>query len=175
MILKRPELSQVPGFYQKYLSYLEEDNPLELLVHCQEKAHAMYAQFLGDHELLNYQQDKWTVRQMLQHVNDAERVMAYRALRIARNDKTELPGYNQDLFAQFDQANDRTLADLLQEAQVLRESSLLLFKSLPEQAWERKATANGYSIDVLLLAYIIAGHQMHHVEVLRTHYLPLLG
>lgn len=110
---------------------------------------------------------KWSPKQALGHVIETERVMAYRALRVARGDQTPLPGFDQDLFVANAGFNARTLASLLEEMQIVRAATLALFRGLPAEAWTRTGIASGKPISVRALAWIIAGHELHHVRLLQ--------
>jgi hypothetical protein len=114
---------------------------------------------------------EWTMKEILSHVTDTERVFAYRALRIARNDPTPLPGFDQDTYARYSGANARSIEDLLEEFTAVRLATLALFHSFDEQAWQRRGTASEYSLSVRAAVYIIAGHELHHLESMRQNYL----
>lgn len=107
---------------------------------------------------------------MVGHVIDTERIQAYRALRIARNDKTNLPGFDQDDYVPFSNAGNRSLASLVEEFTCVRHASLLLLKSFDADAWSRRGTANNYELTVRALAYIMAGHELHHRKALKEKY-----
>ena len=110
---------------------------------------------------------KWTVKQVLGHLCDTERIMSYRLLRFARQDRTELEGFEQDDYVATADSNGRSTTELLVELRSVRGSTLALLRSLPEEASVRTGIANGNSVSVRALAYIIAGHAQHHLELLR--------
>ena len=112
------------------------------------------------------------VREVLGHVNDTERIFAYRALRIARADKTPLAGFEQDDYVLAGGFEKRTLADLREEFDAIRKSSLFLFRGLEEVAWMRQGTASDNMLSVRALAYMIAGHELHHRRILLEKYFP---
>ena len=118
-----------------------------------------------------YASDKWSVKEVVGHLSDTERVFAYRALRIARGDKTPLPSFDDQAYVAEVRAGDRTLADLAAEWGDVRRATIALFRNLPAAAWERRGTASGHAISVRALAYIIAGHVRHHIEVLEERYI----
>lgn len=122
----------------------------------------------GDHR---YAPGKWSVKEVLGHLIDAERVFGYRALRFARNDQTPLPGFEQDDWVPLSGSDSRTLRSLLDEYRAVRGSTIALFENLPEEAWSRVGTANGARMSVRAAAYVIAGHEIHHGNVLRERYL----
>ena len=117
-----------------------------------------------------YAEDKWTVRTLLGHMIDAERIFAYRALRLARGDATPLPGFEETVYARAADSDARTVADLVAELLVVREGTVRLFQSFPDDAWSRTGTVNNGQVTVRALAYITAGHATHHLGVLRNRY-----
>ena len=146
----------------RVLDYLERQ---ALLV--QEVFGAMPAEVLG----YRYAPGKWTPGEILLHVIDDERIYAYRALRFARGDATELAGFDQDPYAAASGAELRTVESLLEEHAAVRRSTVTLFANLPEAALARGGVANGAHVTVRALAYHIAGHELHHLNVLRHRYL----
>jgi len=121
--------------------------------------------------LYRYAENKWTIKEMLVHIMDDERIYAYRALRIARNDKTELPGFEQDDYVPYSRANERSLKNILNEYATIRRATISLFENLNEAAFLRTGTANGHIVSVRALAYHIAGHELHHMNIIRERYL----
>jgi DinB superfamily len=117
-----------------------------------------------------YAPDKWSIKDIVAHLSDVERVFSYRALRFARGDTTALPGFDQDAYAPEAGADRRTLADLVAEWGDVRRATLALFRHLPEPAWDRRGTASGHPASVRALAYAIAGHVRHHFVVLEERY-----
>lgn len=114
---------------------------------------------------------EWSIKEVLIHLSDSERIFAYRALRIARGDTTPLPGFDQDPYVAAAGADARPLADLLAEFAAVRQTTLWLFRSLPAAAWDRQGVASEVPVSVRALAYIIAGHENHHIASLETVYL----
>ena len=117
-----------------------------------------------------YAEGKWSIKELLVHLIDTERIFCNRALRIARNDKTDLPGYNHDNYVEFSEANERTLCDICKEYDLVRQATIALFKSFTPEMLEREGTANNNQLTVLAIGYIIAGHETHHVKVLDEKY-----
>jgi hypothetical protein len=117
-----------------------------------------------------YAPEKWSVKELILHLADTERVMTYRALRIGRGDTTPLPGFDETAFAPASGADARTVADLAQELADVRQASLALFRHLPPEAWNRRGTASGLGVSVRGLAWIVAGHERHHLAVLAERY-----
>jgi hypothetical protein len=117
-----------------------------------------------------YAPGKWSIKQVLLHLSDVERVFVYRAMRFARRDATPLPGFDEDAWAPESGADDRSLADLAAEWAAVRRASLALFRGLPASAWGHRGLSNGKEISVRALAYATAGHVRHHLEVLEQRY-----
>jgi len=111
------------------------------------------------------------MKEILGHVTDTERIFAYRALRIARNDPTPLPSFEQDPYVQYSGANARSIADLLEEFTAARLATLALFNSFDDEAWQRSGTASGHALSVRAAVYIIAGHELHHINSIKQNYL----
>ena len=121
-----------------------------------------------------YAPDKWTVKEVVGHVADTERVFAYRAMRFARGDQTPLAGFEQEDYVRAAHFGTRTLADLVEEYVDVRHASLSLFRSLDEEAWQRRGVASDNSVTVHALAYLIAGHELHHRKILEERYFPAI-
>ena len=167
-MLTRPEATEYAKFYTNYIAGVPEGNVLDVLA----KQPGDYRQLLlgiseGAAEA-PIAPGKWSIKQILGHVCDAERVMGYRALRFARGDTKELQGFEQDDYVQEANSNARSLEDLLKEFEAVRTASMALFGSLPAGAEMRGGVANGNPVTVRALAYIAAGHARHHYEQLRT-------
>lgn len=126
---------------------------------------------IGDHV---YAPGKWTIRDIFQHITDCERVFAYRALRFARNDKTALPGFDENLFAEMAGANQRSLEEILAELRHVRESSMYLFHSFEQAALPRTGLMFNSELPVLAIAFTIIGHQNHHLRIMEERYFPLV-
>lgn len=122
-----------------------------------------------------YEPGKWSIKQITGHISDAERIFATRVLRIARGDQTPLPGFEQDDYVASAGSNQRTLADLIAEYESVRNATLTLLRSLTPEAWLRKGLANKSDQSVRGIVFTLAGHELHHVRILRERYLPLLN
>ncbi len=118
-----------------------------------------------------YAPGKWTLKEVILHCSDAERIFAYRALRIARGDATPLPGWDEGAYAPQSEANARSVLSLLDELESVREATVTLFDGLPEAAWTRRGVANGHPCSVRGLAWITAGHLLHHMDIITERYL----
>jgi hypothetical protein len=121
-----------------------------------------------------YAPGKWTIKQIIGHLSDTERIFSYRALRIARGDSTPLPGFEQDDYVLTAISNQRPLDDLISEFRVVRESTLALFHSLSVDDWTRSGQVSEWNLSVRGIAFTTAGHELHHANILRERYLPAL-
>jgi uncharacterized damage-inducible protein DinB len=169
--ITRPASGEYAPYYEKYIALVPEgdivatlgqqlDTTLELLEGIDEsQANKRYAA------------DKWSIKEVVGHLIDSERVFVYRAMRFARNDQTPLPGFEQDDYVRHAKFDDRQLAYLAQEFEYVRRGTIQLLAALSEEAWARRGTANDNEVSVRALAYIMAGHEAHHVQVLKTKYL----
>ena len=170
----RPQTGEYAAYYEKYVSLISATDIVSAL----EGQRLAMTQLLGARSEregnFRYAPDKWTLKEVIGHVADTERVFAYRSLRIARADQTPIEGFEQDDYVRNGAFSERTLADLSEEFAHVRNASLALFRSLPDQAWTRRGVANKNEVSVRALAYIIAGHEVHHRRILEEKYLPAI-
>ena len=139
------------------------------------ETHALLASFSEDQVRgLRYAPGKWTLKELLGHVIDDERIFAHRAFSLARGETAPLAGFDENVYAANAEAEGRRWADLLEEYRVVRAASVMLFRSLSPAAWRRQGKVNGYRATPRGLAFHIAGHELHHLRVVRERYLPLL-
>src|SRR5215468_6546626 len=165
--LTRPSPDEYASYYEKYISLLPEGNIVTTLEQQGRNTLELLRGLDESQGASRYAADKWSVKEVFGHMIDSERVFAYRALRFARNDLTPLPGYEQDDYVRHGNFDERTLADLAAEFETVRKSSIQLFRSLREEAWSHRGTANENPVTVRALAHIIGGHEAHHVDVIR--------
>ncbi|MGQ2985119.1 DinB family protein [Flavobacterium sp.] len=118
-----------------------------------------------------YAEGKWTIKDILQHLIDSERIFAYRALRFSRNDTTALPGFDENSYAANAHGDDRSINELLTEMSALRHANIMMFKSFDKEDMLRKGTASGYTVSVRAFGFLLIGHQNHHINVFRERYL----
>ena len=166
----RPQSGEYNPYYDRYISLVGADDVVGLLERQAPQTTAVF-QSANAKADFRYAPGKWTVKEMLGHINDTERIMTYRALRIARGDQTPLAGFEQDDYVRDGNFTPRTLADLIEEFTDVRRATLHVFKHIDAEIAARRGTANGDSISVRALAYIIAGHELHHRRVLEEKYL----
>lgn len=164
-----------PGDYAPYFSGYIDDAPdgslLDVLRSQSGEIKQLLASISGERSLHRYAPGKWSIREVLGHMIDTERIFAYRALRIARNDQTPLPGFEQDDYVAAGAFDLQPWNDLVAAFELVRLATLDLFSSLSPEAWKRKGTVSQTAVSALALAWIICGHQQHHVQILRTKYL----
>mgnify|MGYP001608675501 FL=1 len=169
--LNRPADKEYASFYAGYVALVPEGD-LFVLLEEQAAGTQKLLRPLGEPKSQHrYAPDKWSIREVIGHLADSERVFTYRALRFARADATPLPGYDEKLWAQTTNAHARTMASLLDDLQVLRMATLSLFRGFAEADWERSGMANNNPVTVRALAYIVAGHERHHVKIVKERYL----
>ena len=161
-------------YYSMYISTLDHVNLVEDLEISLHKFIRFVQEIPIDKHGYRYAEGKWTIKDIVQHLIDAERIFSYRALRFARNDKTELPGFSEDAFAAVANAESRTLMDLLTEYSAVRHSTLLLFKSFDDLVMMRKGTASDNVMSVRAVGFVIIGHQNHHQRIFEERYLDAL-
>jgi hypothetical protein len=171
-VVDRPASSEYAPYYAGYVARVPEGDVLALL-ETQIDDTLSFLRAQGEAwAATRYAPGKWSVKEIVGHLSDTERIMSYRALRIARGDRTPLPGYEQDDYVRAANFDRRPLADLLEDFAAVRAATLRLFRSLDADAWRRSGIANNLEVSVRALAYIIAGHERHHFEILRTRYAP---
>jgi len=167
----RPDDTEYAPFYARYVADVPEADVVATLRDSGREIVAALAAIPESRGGFRYAPDKWTIREVVGHLIDAERIFGYRALRLARADATPLPGFEENDYARTAGSDARTLADLVDELRVVREGTVRLFASLPEEAWTRRGIVNHREVSVRALAYITAGHARHHMNVLRERYL----
>lgn len=168
---RRPEASEYAPYYDKYVALVPTGDVIETLRRQSADTLALLRSIPEDKAGARYAPGKWSVKELVGHVIDTERIFTYRALRFARGDRTSLHGFDQDPYVLAADFDTRTLADLGEEFAHVRAASLSLFQSLNEAAWQRGGTASDNEVSVRALAYITAGHEAHHIQVLRERYL----
>jgi hypothetical protein len=161
-----PEVSEFAPYYGRYISLVPGNDVIGALEQQGPETVAMLSGVAEQQGAYRYAPEKWSLKEVLGHVTDSERVFAYRALRIARNDSTPLPGFEQDDYVRAAMFGNRALAGLLDEFVAVRQASLLLFRSLDAEAWMRRGVADQKEVSVRALAYIIAGHELHHRKII---------
>jgi len=169
--MNRPEKTEYDAYYEGYVSRVPEDDILAVLAQQPEELKDRFSTIDEERGTYAYADGKWSIKQVLGHVIDAERVFMYRLYRISRADQTPIEGFEQDTYIQHGRANERSYADMLDEFALLRRANLYLIRHFNDEDWRRFGTANNLRISVRALVYIMAGHVRHHLEVLKERYL----
>jgi hypothetical protein len=158
-------------YYAPYIARVPAGDIVETLTRQQAGMVKLIASLAAEQAVFRYAPDKWMTKEVLGHVIDAERIFAYRALRVGRNDKTPLPGFEENDYVTFGNFENREVVDLANDFEHVRTATLDLFRQFTEEAWLRIGVANAFDVSVRALAWIIAGHELHHKEILTTRYL----
>jgi len=172
--MNRPEATEYADYYANYISKVPGSDVLSVL---ESQRLQMLQLFAGRSERdgsFRYAPGKWTVKEVLGHIADTERIFAYRALRIARGDQTPLPAFEQDDYVRSGAFGDRTLAGLAEEFGAVRTASVSLLRSFNEEAWSRRGMASQKEVTVRAIGFMIAGHQIHHRIILEERYFPAI-
>lgn len=164
-------LDSVPTFYQTYVKHVYDVPFMDALQSSQQKLQELLTSIPETKGEFRYEEGKWSIKEVLCHMMDAERIFCYRALRFSRNDKTELHGFDENTYAPEANAHSRSIAQLAREMHNLRITTLDLFRNLSSEMLERSGKANNTQISVLALGYVVAGHETHHRIVLQDRYL----
>lgn len=168
--MRRPDPDDHPASFQPYVDRVPDG---DVLVHLERQGRATAALLATVGEpraAFAYAPGKWTIKRLVQHVVDGERMFGYRALCIARGEQRDLPPFDEDAYAIRDGSDGRLLADVVAEYAAVRRASVLLFAGFDGAAWQRRGTANGKSVAVRSLPWLVAGHELHHLAVLRERY-----
>jgi hypothetical protein len=168
--MARPQANDYPAFYETYISLVPEPNLLQALqasVHEMRQDLSMIGLEKSDYA---YAPGKWTVKQLLQHAIDTERIFGYRALCIARGEKQSLPGFDENAYAELADVSRRHIKDIKEEFLMIRHSSIHLFNGMDDLTLGRSGISNGKPISVLSIGYAIVGHWRHHAQILQTRY-----
>jgi uncharacterized damage-inducible protein DinB len=171
----KPDTTEYLPYYGRYVSLVPDGDILTVLGKQAEETAALLNSIPESQGGFRYAPDKWSIKELVGHLIDCERIFAYRALRFARNDKTPLPGFEQDDYVTNASFDSCKLSDLASELKSVRQSTLFLFKHLDTNAWMRTGLANDSEASVRALAHIIAGHELHHRGILSSRYLSATG
>jgi DinB superfamily len=172
--MKKSDISRPPSYFDTYINKVDDIEISEAFAQSLAELDALDMDTLyrlGDQV---YAPGKWTVRDIIQHLTDCERVFCYRALSVGRGDTTALPGFDENIFADNSGANTRPLDEVLAELRLVRQGSIALFNTFDEVALRRTGVMYKFELPVLAVGFTIVGHQMHHLGILRERYFPLL-
>jgi hypothetical protein len=171
--IQRPGTDEFAPFYANYVAGVPDGDIVDVLAQQGRDLDALLAGLSAERAEFRYAPDKWTVKEVVGHVSDTERIFAYRALRISRGDATPLAGFDQDTYVATAAFGRRTLTDLLAEFQTVRAATVSLFRAMTDEESRRTGSANAVPVTARALAYIAAGHERHHARILRERYLTV--
>ena len=169
--MHRPEKSEYDPYYERYISLIIDNDIVPVLAGQLTELQDLFTALPEERGTYAYETAKWTIKEVLSHLIDGERIFAYRVFRIARGDKTPIEGFEQDGYIENSHANEGSFAELLDEFNLLRRANVLFFKNLDNDDWVRTGTANDVEISVRAIAFVMAGHIRHHITILRSRYL----
>jgi len=169
--LHKPQPEEYPAYFETYLKRLPETDIMDLLAEQVETLCQTLEKVPEAETEKGYAEGKWSLKELLQHLLDTERIMAYRALCFARNEKAKLSGFDEDKYAKNSDAKRRKMTDMLTEYRLQRQSTILLFNSFSSEMLARMGNANENMINVRSLAWVIAAHENHHLHIIQTRYL----
>ena len=173
-IISKPDKSEYPEYAEMYMKLLPGDGLiLKHLKNNFQTAKDFIYSLPPEKLLYRYAEDKWTIKEILVHIVDDERIFAYRAMSFARNEKRSMPGFDQDDYTKCSGANERDLDNIFEEYEAVRNATIALFNGLPDEAFLRKGTGSTtfHSATVRALAYHIAGHEQRHINIIKERYL----
>jgi len=169
-MIARPASSEYAPFYAGYVAALPDGDILQILEQQTAELRQLAAGTPTDRETFRYAEGKWSVREVIGHLIDTERIFAYRALRFSRGDEAPLTGFDENVYVAASTFDHRPLSSLVDEIVHVRQANLALFGGLAPDDWTRLGTANGKAVSVRALAFIMAGHVRHHLDILRDRY-----
>jgi hypothetical protein len=169
--MSRPDLQKVPSFYHNYINQVQQDNLKEAFeAHLQDFANLL--ETIPEEKWSHrYAPGKWSIKELVQHVIDAERIFAYRALRFARKDETPLAGFDENTYAAASKADSRSKESLIKELRAVQTSTALLFQGFDDEQLQQSGVSNGKLIEVNAIGFIAVGHTLHHKNILQVRYL----
>ncbi|SFT28070.1 DinB superfamily protein [Paenibacillus sp. BC26] len=171
LLLTRPSADEYGSHFGTYIAAAPDGDLREALEVNRSQTTALYSALTEEQALYRYAPGKWSLKEVLGHITDTERIMSYRLLRAARGDRTPLPGFDENDFVQGASFDNETVAALLENYNAVKGATAALLRSLPPEAFLRKGFASNTDISARALAYVIVGHELHHLNVIRERYL----
>lgn len=168
--MTRPADTDYPPFYARYIELVPEENVVRALDAQSAETQRLLASLDETHAAYRYEPGKWSVKQVIGHMNDSERIFGYRMLAIARGETQPLPGFDEELYAANANFDDWKVGDLAEHYALGRRANIVFLRNLAPDAWSRRGIANDAPVNVTALAYTIVGHERHHLSVLRDRY-----
>ncbi|HEY0809558.1 MAG TPA: DinB family protein [Longimicrobiales bacterium] len=175
LYLERPQPGEYNPYYDRYIARVPDGDFIEIMARQADETLGVLQELPDNAADEAYAPGKWSIKEVIGHVCDAERIFCYRLLRIARADQTPMEGFDENKYAPAGQFGARTLASLLEEFAAVRAATITLIAGLPNDGWSNTGVANDSPVSARAIAYIIAGHELHHREVLQTRYLPQMA
>ena len=169
--MRRPKPEETLPYYHRYIARVQDGNMVDILKTNHEATQTFIQNIPTEKASYRYAKGKWNVKEVLLHLVDTERIMCYRALRFARNDKTALQGFDQDDFVPESNANNKSIESMIEEYKAVRASTISLFSALDNAILERVGTASNAPMSVAAIGFITCGHQRHHRDIIRERYL----
>ena len=170
-MFKQPNLEIFPEYTRDYIKLIPEEGIIDILSEQLETTYKLLSEVTEAQAVYRYAEGKWTLSEVLGHLTDTERIMASRILHIARGDKSPLMGFDENEFVKEACFHVRTMAELLEDYQNVRRATISLLKGLPQKSLGYNGNANGYDVSVETVAYMIAGHELHHLKIIKEKYL----
>lgn len=167
----RPNSDEFPIIVDKYIKMVPDGNLLAILKDQHDQTSILLKHLTEQQANYKYAEGKWSLKTVIGHIADVERLWSYRLLRIGRGDARELPGYDRDIFAKSASLDHIQLKSILEDYSAVRQSTLTLLKNLHEEALARRGEFNSYSLSARAAAYIIAGHERHHISIVKSKYI----
>ena len=171
MKILKPQGLNSQDYFTQYIELSENEGLIDVLENSKEHLLEELLDISNEDSNYRYAKGKWTIKQVVQHINDTERILSYRALRFGRNDDTPLLGFEEDTFAQNDHSDQIDLSIVLEEFAMVRSSTIMLFKTLDPQFLDHKVLCNGHALSPRMLGFVMNGHGLHHLNVIRERYL----
>jgi len=169
--MRKPKSNENPSYYNRYIELIKSEDILAVLENQNQEMHGLLSRIGEEAAGFRYAPEKWSIKEVIGHVIDVERIFAYRALRFARNDKTPLAEFEEDNYVKNANFDSRTLIDLGDEFRIVRESTLSMFTSFKDEIYNRVGTASGFNFTVRAIPFIIAGHEIHHRKIIQEKYM----
>ncbi|PEO34402.1 DinB family protein [Bacillus toyonensis] len=167
---KRPGTNEYNPYYSTYIKLVPDGDIIHILEQQMKETNLLLKDISDSEGHFRYAPNKWSIKEVIGHIADTERIMAYRLLSIARGETAELPGYNDDMYVLRAAFDKQSMQDLLTNLTVVRQSTVHLLKSLDKDAWLQRGIANNSEVTVRALANIIAGHELHHRQIIKVRY-----
>lgn len=172
-MIAKPDLIDISPYFHDYLNGVKENDLLSALEGSRKATRDLIHSVSKDKEDFAYAEDKWTIKEVVRHIIDCERIYAYRALRFSRFDSTELAGFNENVYTTNLKKSQTSLRLLLEEYESVRQAGIFLFQSMTEDMLNFRGKANGMEVTARTLGFLTAGHNLHHCQVIKTKYLSL--